>query len=186
MAARDIMPFTSAVGSHVRVHYAHIDATADYDEGDVVLINSGDLEEAGDEANVTIPGTTGGGGAGDTGAVGVAAQASLDAAAAFSTGTLAAANAANVLVGYYRFDVDTEFITDNFEADDATAFGDTPDEDDVGTLCSLRTDGTIWGVCNNASSSNRQFIITRVLDAERKDVQQSGATGVWVVFRRNL
>jgi hypothetical protein len=171
MSARDIMPFASVTGSHAGVSYALIDATEDYDEGDVVVVTSGDVTEAADEPDPIVSG--------------VAAAASLDwASVKTAAGTLAAANTANVMVPYYTFNSDVEFITPNFSATDGTTLTASADEDDVGTACAIRTDGTLWGVSNAGTETNNAFVITRVLDDEMKDIGSSGGTFAWVVFKR--
>ncbi len=173
MSRHDIMPFRSALGGHTQLATGVIDATEDYEEGDVVVLNGTDIEEAADEPAVET--------------VWIATQPSQGVANyTTAAGTIAAANTAGITVGMYPFVQHDEYITENFASDDDTSFTDTPDEDDVGTVASLRTDGTLWGVCNHASSSNLDFVITRVLDVEGRDVSRSGETGTQVVFRRSF
>lgn len=175
MAARDILPFSSSHGGHERIMSALMDAAADFDEGDVVIIGAnGDVVEGGDEQTfVAVRG-------------GVAAAATQSIANARTGDNLIATAAANgEQVPFYHFAEGDEFITQNLEtANTAGPFGDTPTAAMIGDACSVRVGSGVWGVCNNTSSSNREFTITRVLDSQLEDVTKSGNTGVYVVFAR--
>ena len=175
MAARDILPFSSALGGHSHVLSVLMDATANFDHGDVVVVSTnGDVVEAADEQSFAA--VTGG----------IAAVASQSVANTRSSdGLLATAAANGEQIQFYGFDDLTEFVTQNLEtADTAGPFGEAPTAAMVGDVGSLRVGSGVWGLCTNASSSNLEFIITRVLDSQFEDVTKSGGTGVYVVFKK--
>jgi hypothetical protein len=179
MAKNDIRVHRSPHGGHVVIQHAQVDTAAPFLQGEAVLINTdGELSEAATEPGANVP----------TELVGIAAVGALDAAKAHlgpSVGTVALLSDSGHQVGYYAFDNTTEFETDNFTSDDDAVLDGVPAEGDVGSLCNLRRSaGGGWGVSNNASGTNIDFVITRVLDARGDDVSVSGGTGVTVVFKK--
>ena len=174
MAARDILPFTSADGGHRRMLSARMDATADYDHGDVVAVAAaGDLVEASTEHD---PGATLGG---------VAMMASQSVAnARVGDKLLATAASRGETVSYIPFDFNEEFITENITADDDAVLDEVPLESQIGDLCNLRTGSGLWGISVHASGSALNFAVTQVLDANFKPVGVTGAAGVYAVFAR--
>lgn len=178
MAKNDIRVHRSPHGGHVVIQHAQVDTAAPYLQGEAVLINAdGELSESATEPEVNTP----------TELVGIAAAGALDTARARLglSGTVALLSDSGQQASYYAFDNTTEFETDNFTSDDDAVLDGTPAEGDVGSLCNLRRSaGGGWGVSNNASGDNLDFVITRVVDARGEDVSFSGATGVTVVFKK--
>lgn len=177
MAARDILPFRSSGGGGARKYSARMDATADFDEGDVVAITAaGDVIESITEVDPAVPTET----------VGIAAVASQSVANARTGDNLLATAATNgEQIQYYSWaDTDTEWITSNITADDDAVLDEVPLESQIGDLCNLRTSSGDWGISVHASGDHRVFQITDVLDAEYKPVGISGNAGVHAVFRR--
>jgi hypothetical protein len=175
MAARDIMPFVSSDGGSPQVHSVLMDATATFNEGDVVVVHAnGDVVEGSDEQ--TTVGVL----------CGVAAVGSQDVANARTADNLLATAAANgEQIQFWGFTRGAEFITSNVEtADTAGPFGEATTADMIGDSGCLRVGSGVWGLCVNGSAANRDFVVTRVLDSQKEDVTKSGNAGVYVVFTR--
>ena len=174
MAKGDIKSFTSAEGGHRRINHARLDATATYDEGDVVAVAAaGDLIEASSEAD---PGLV---------RIGVATGNPQSVAnTAVGDKLLATAATAGFTNGFIEFTMGDEFITSNITADDDAVLDEIPLESQIGDLCNLRVGSGVWGISVHASGAALNFVVTRVLDAQLEDVGKSGNAGVHAVFAR--
>lgn len=180
MARGDILPFRSSGGGAMRTRSARMDATADFDEGDVVAITAaGDVIESITEVDPALTIET----------VGVAAVASQSVAnARTGDGLLATAATNGEQIQYYAWgDLDTEWITKNGTADDDAVLDEVPLESQIGDECNLRTGSGLWGISIHASGDHSVFTVTDVLDAQKVPVGISGNAGVyWVFVRRTL
>jgi len=180
MSLNDVLPYRSANGGYSRASSASIDATDVYEKGDVVAMDTdGYVIEAGDEAAVA------GGAPGTTGTLGVAMAGTAQLLDFASDGTQATAATEGVQMPYVEFHRGDEFVLPaaRFTEADDTTFDGTVAAANVGDLCSLRTDATDWGVCIHASSSNRDFRIVKLLDADGKDAVANGTTITQIVIR---
>lgn len=185
MSEFDVMPYKSASGGHSQMGSNTIHASEVFHRGDPVAIDAdGFIEEALDEP---IAGGTGepNSTAATGNIVGICAANTASLIAFSSDGTQATANSEGIQVPYYELHRGDQFVLPaaRFTEADDTTFDGTVASTNVGDLCSLRTGTTDWGVCIHTSSSNRDFRIVKVLDADGKDAVASGATITDIVIR---
>ena len=177
MAEFDIMPYLAAGGGHCQVGSGSIQSAASFLKGEPVELDAdGDLIEASDEPDVSGSATIG------SAALGIAMSGADVTALAgvydIATPTRANAESENVQLAYVRFMRGDQYIVPaaNFASDDDTSLNDTVAAANKGDLCSLRTDGTDWGICVHTDSSNRQFRIVGLGDANGLIADRSGGT----------
>ena len=181
MAEFDIMPYLAAGGQHCQVGSGSIEAVATFLKGEPVeLDGDGDLIEASDEPDVSGAATIGSAGLGI--AMSGAAATSI---AGASDSTQATGETESVQLSYAEFQRGDQYVVPaaNFGSDDDTSLNDTIAIGNKGDLCSLRTDGTDWGVNVHTDSSNRQFRIIQLTDANGLDTENSGGTIANIIIR---
>lgn len=181
MAEFDIMPYLAAGGQYCQAGSGSIEATASFLRGELVELNAaGDLIEATDEPDVSGAAAIGSAGLGI--AMSGAAATSIDGA---SDGTQATGETENVQLAYTEFQRGDQYVTiaARFTSADNTTFDDTVAAANKGDLCSIRTDGTDWGICVHTDSSNRQFRITQLIDANGGIAERTGLAIDRIVFR---
>lgn len=184
MAEFDIMPYLGQGGQHCQASSGSIDTSASFLKGEPVELDAnGDLVEASDEPDVS------GGGAIGSSAMGIA-MSGADATALFGVraggaGTRAAAQDENVQLSFVEFKRGDRYVVQaaNFASDDDTSLNDTVAAGNKGDLCSLRTDGTDWGVCVHTDSSNRQFRIVQLNDANGGIAERTGLAINTIIIR---
>ncbi len=175
MAEFDIMPYLGQGGQYCQVGSGSIDTSASFLKGEPVELDAnGDLIEASDEPDVS------GGGAIGNSAMGIAMSGANATALAglrdVTSSSRANAQDENVQLSYSKFKRGDQFVVQaaNFASDDDTSLNDTVAAGNKGDLCSLRTDGTDWGICVHTDSSNRQFRIVQLKDANGGIAERTG------------
>ncbi len=184
MAENDILPYKAAGGGHCRVGSGSIDTSASFLKGEPVELDAnGDLIEATDEPDVSGSAAIGSSGLGI--AMSGAAATAIAGLRDVTSTSRSDAQDENVQLAYTEFLKGDEYVIPaaNFASDDNTSLNDTVAETNKGDLCSLRTDGTDWGVCVHTDSSNRQFRITQLLDADGLIAGQSGKAIANIIIR---
>lgn len=176
MAANDIVPLVAPYGGQCKQSRYPMTAGATFLEGEPVLIvAAGTLEEVPvGETDATA----------DGGLIGIAAARAVR-VVQLQTGTEATPTATTrALAPVYDLTPDTEFITRNVM--DASDVLIAPLAAHVGEKCSIRKTaaGDTSGINVGAAPANQHFVVTRVLDSLKRDIQLSGGAGVFAVFRR--
>ena len=160
MAKNDIT-FYSSLGDGPSRKGFPVAASATFDEGDVVVVSSGSVDEAGnDPASVN----------------GIAAMRSTD----YNGDSLATGSAVTV---YSGGDTDT-FRSAKFATDGAGTTATPTQANAIGVLAGFTDDGTNWWV--DTGTANLLVRITDVIDAAGNSVTNpitNPGTGVAVLFR---
>ncbi len=187
MAKHDIMPFNSPHGGTTRVSYLRInDATS-----------SRTANTSHRQGEVLVPVT------GDCGIViandGTVFTAEFNVVAASDTeGEIQMGNLTDVtgtndnwMVPVWRFEMGQEWITQNLFSGTDTAV--VPTTEHIGDYANFWRNNAATGVTANGENgtmgldlgtqTGTPFLITRVLDSNKRDILISGNTGVFVVFR---
>ncbi len=184
MAEFDIMPYKSANGGHFVIQVGRVDATASYLQGEIVAFDTdGSVIESGDEPDTTnaAPGTAGAMGIAMAGAASLGTSMSSD-------GTQATAETEGVQMPFVRFNRSDEYAVQaaRFTEANDTTFDGAVAGSDIGDICSLRTDGTDWGICTNASSASRFFRIIKLIDANGEDAVAKSTTVEKIIIRMDV
>ena len=184
MAEFDIMPYSGQGGQHCEVGSGSIDSAASFLKGEPVELDAnGDLIEASDEPDVSGAAAIGSAGLGIamSGASATAVAGLRD----VTSTSRSDAETENVQLSFVEFKRGDRYIVPaaNFASDNDTSLNDTVAAGNKGDLCSLRTDGTDWGVCVHVDSSNRQFRITQLIDANGGIAQRTGLAINSIIIR---
>ncbi len=184
MAEYDIMPYLASGGGHCQMGSGSIQASASFLKGEPVELDAdGDLIEATDEPDVSGAATIGSAGLGI--AMSGAAATAVNGLRDVTSTSRADAESENVPLAFTQFQRGDEYIVPaaRFTEADDTTFDGTVAAANRGDLCSLRTDGTDWGVCIHTDSSNRQFRIVQLLDVNGLNADDSGGTITQIIIR---
>jgi hypothetical protein len=168
MAANDIRVWNSPTGGHTRVRHYRVDAGQTFLRGEPVGVrDDGQLNECADPAAFG-------------GIIGIAlADAVVDTTIDWRTSI---AMVENATIPVALANMDTEFITSNF-TNAGSAFGDAaPALADLGEEVSVDVISGVWGISQAGAAATQIARIMDVLDANFESVQDSGGTGVYVVF----
>lgn len=169
MAAYDIMPFRSSHGGHIGVETYQLAPSQTFNQGEPVLVDAnGQLAIAADMPDPDLP----------TSVVGIAAEP----AQGMATSATGVTNATDSPRSVFQLHRDNEFITKNFGTT-ANSFTGTMDQTNIGDIVNIEVNASVWGINSAGGGTNRDFVVTQVLDANKNPVTGS-ATGTYVVFRK--
>ncbi len=175
MSEFDIMPYLGQGGQYCQVGSGSIDTSASFLKGEPVELDAnGDLIEASDEPDVS------GGGAIGSSAMGIAMSGANATALAglrdVTSSSRANAQDENVQLSFSKFHRGDQYVLPaaRFSLNDNASMDDTVLASHKGDLCSLRTTGGVWGICVHTDSSNRQFRIVQLMDANGGIAERTG------------
>ena len=179
MAARDIMPWISPDGGTRQVRWNGMTASEVFEIGEPIVVQDAGTVAEFVGATTSVPITEF-----DSGMLG-----GIDAAGP-GAGNIdpktGAAYATGGEIPWWPFGDDTLFITKNFFATGDTTTLAVPAVTDIGESYKMNqaAANTAWGLEQTAAvpGTDLQCVVHDVLDAEKRPVRVSGATGVYLVF----
>jgi hypothetical protein len=182
MAIDDFRPYASRLGGHLDIRYFPLNAGADFQRGEpVMMVGSGEIELCADDAADDIVGV-----AATSGKTDGARNTPADTGAgALSTQTYPVTSADGFpddtdAVGVYLAS-DVDFITSRFATDGAGTLAVPTIANAIGEDCSMQVASDVWFVDTGGGTMNSRII--DVLDANFTSLTAGGGTGVYVVFR---
>jgi hypothetical protein len=161
MAARDIMPWNSPLGGHVRVFHFPMNASETFFEGEPVAVNAdGEVTES---ATAPVPGDFFGIALGGPGASNTNPKTGV----AWATGDL---------VPVCLPDANSTYISDRF-AKASAAFDDTaPVASDIGDAVGLVLIGGRWGFDGAPDADDGLGRIVDILNSRKESILETGET----------